>query len=144
MGLPAGCCNRGHVWHLQASARSHDCLETFEADWFQAAEHESNLLVHKLIHVVISDTLKSQYAREHYLPNKASKDLRHVWIISSRLGNGDTQLSVTHGTQSTDPSSTNPDDERQPHRARMLQHTLGGDEYSWANDVSWGDNGTRG
>ncbi len=74
-----------------------------------------------------------------YSPNKASKDLRHIWIVSSRLWDGNTQFSIAHGPKGTDPSSTNPDDERKPHGACMLQHSFRWNEYPRANDVTWGD-----
>lgn len=73
-----------------------------EADWFQTGE-----------------------TGEEHLPHKAAEDLRHVGVVSSRLWDGDAQLGVAHGAQGTDPSSADPDDERQPHRAGMLQNPLG-------------------
>ncbi|TNN68341.1 hypothetical protein EYF80_021394 [Liparis tanakae] len=39
------------------------------------------------------------------------------------------QFSVAHGPEGTDPASTNPDDERQPHRACMLQYAFRRDGF---------------
>lgn len=61
---------------------------------------------------------------DQHLPHKAAEDLGHVGVVSSGLWDGDAQLSVAHGAQGTDPSSADPDDERQAHRAGMLQNPL--------------------
>lgn len=77
--------------------------------------------------------------KQRRLPYKPSKDLRHIRVVSPRLGDGDTQFSIAHGAEGTDPPAADPDDERQAHRACMLQHSFRRDEYPRADDVPWGN-----
>lgn len=78
------------------------------------------------------------------LPDEPAKDLRHVGVVSSRLGDGNAQLGVAHGTQHADPASTHPHDERQSHGAGMLQDAFGGHEDARANNIAWGQERERG
>lgn len=70
-----------------------------------------------------------------HLPYQPTKYLSHIWIVSSRFWDRDTQLGVAQRPEGTDPSSANPDDERQSHRTCMLQHSFRWDEDPGANDV---------
>lgn len=71
-------------------------------------------------------------------PSQAPEDLGDIGIVPARLGDGDSQLRVTEGTQGSDASTQDPDEEGQTHRARVLQDPLGGDENARADDVPWG------
>lgn len=71
-----------------------------------------------------------------FLPHQSSEDFRHVGVISAGFGDGDAQFGVAQWAQGADASAEDPDDEREPHAARMLQNPLWRDEDTWANDVT--------
>lgn len=72
-----------------------------------------------------------------YLPCQPSKDVLDVRVVSTRLGDGDAQLSVAQRPDGCDDACDDPDDQREAHRAGILHHALRTDEDTWANDVTW-------
>ena len=70
-------------------------------------------------------------------PNQASENLCDVGVVASRLGDGDSQLSVAEGAQRRYPPSQHPHDQSQAHGTRVLQDSLWRDEYSRPDDVPW-------
>lgn len=70
-------------------------------------------------------------------PSKSSKDVLDVGIVSSRLGDGDTQLSVAQRPDSGDDPRDYPDDQGHPHGAGVFQNPLWTDEDARADDVTW-------
>lgn len=79
---------------------------------------------------------KTWIRQKQCLPHQSSKDFCHIWIISPRLWDCDTQFCITQGPKGTDPPSTDPDDEWQSHWACMLQHAFRRDEYPRTDDVT--------
>ena len=70
-------------------------------------------------------------------PGQASEDVLHVGVVSSRLGDGDTQLGVAQRPDGGDDAGDDPHDQGHAHRAGVLQHALRTDEDTRADDVTW-------
>lgn len=71
-------------------------------------------------------------------PNHSSKDFGDIQVVSSRLGDGHTQLRITERTDRCDGSGGQPHDDSQTHRASILQDPLGAHKDPRSNDVTWG------
>lgn len=76
-------------------------------------------------------------------PCQASKDVLDVGVVPAWLGDGDAQLCVAQSSDGCDDTRDDPDDQREAHWAGVLQHTLGTDEDTWANDVTWENIGRK-
>lgn len=72
-----------------------------------------------------------------YLPCEPSKDVLNVRVVSTRLGDGDAQLSVAQCPDGCDDARDDPDNQCEAHRAGILHHALRTDKDTWANDVTW-------
>lgn len=83
------------------------------------------------------DLVYMRFFRTHNSPCQSSKDVLDIGIVSPGLGNGDTQFSVAERSDGCDDTGDNPDDERQAHRAGVLQHAFRTNEDARANDVTW-------
>lgn len=80
-----------------------------------------------------------------YSPGQPSKDVLHVGVVSSWLGDGDAQLGVAQRPDGGDDACDDPDDQRHAHGAGVLHHPLRTDEDTWADNVTcWGETGRFG
>lgn len=70
-------------------------------------------------------------------PSQSSKDVLDIGVVSSRLGDSDSQLSVAQCPDGSDDACDDPDDQGHAHRAGVFQHPLWTDEDTWADNVAW-------
>lgn len=68
-------------------------------------------------------------------PSQSSEDVLDIGVVTSRFGDGDTELRIAEGSHSCDDARHYPDDESQAHGASVLQHTLWGDKDPRADDI---------
>lgn len=70
-------------------------------------------------------------------PGQPTKDVLDIGVVSSRLGDGDAQLSVAESSDGGDDACDDPHDQGHAHGAGILHHSLRTDEDTWADNVAW-------